>query len=91
MKLNVQGPYARGSEMNAIIDELREYAEAEGSELGEDCLWLLNGAQRVNFSAEFIKALGDEIKAQAKFFRENFYIQETKETQEYTVVELVQK
>ena len=67
--------------MKEIIEELREYAELEGSELGDSCEMLILIYQSYSecFSDEFLCAMEKEIRFQLQYFKDNSKIIEITE------------
>ena len=72
------------------LEELRKYAEADGTEMGEDCLWLLNCEGRAYLSSDFHRAAEAEIRAMLDWYQKNTEIRETVEVQKITVMELIE-
>ena len=76
--------------MTNPLEELKKYAEADGSEMGEDVHWLLNCEGRAFLSSDFHRAAEAEIKAMLDWYQKNTEIRETVKVQKITVMELVE-
>lgn len=75
----------------SVLDfkQLKEYAELEGSEVGEVCNLLLQiTSYRSYVSDEFIESLEKEMKAQLKNFKDNCKIITRKVKSTQTIKEL---
>jgi hypothetical protein len=60
-------------DIKKLIDELKEYADWEGSELGELCQLVLDAYHRAEYASSegFEKAMEEEIIALVNTFRNN--------------------
>lgn len=76
--------------MQEIKAKLLDFAEIEGSELGEYCNFLceLHHYYYMFDKTEFEKELEKEIKKQLKYFEDNFKIVEREETYTRKFIEL---
>jgi ribosomal protein S8 len=64
-----------GKEIEQICEELNEYAEVQGANLGDVCRMLTQLADYPGYiSDNFLKALHEEIKTKLKYFKENYEI-----------------
>jgi len=76
-------------EMLEICDALEEYAELEGSELGEACNLLITLTNfDYCFSESFNNSLVEEIKQQLQNFKDNSKITKKEVTRSYEVEQL---
>lgn len=75
--------------MNSKIMQLEEYAELEGSEIGESCMYLISLYRRRDYlSNHFINAVELEIDYQLDNFKENCRVVERESTHKYIIKEL---
>ena len=76
--------------MDKIIEELTEYAEAEGTEIGELCQFLITIRQYSDYflNNETKKAIEAEIKSQLQNFKDHSFFSYRTVKQEKIVREL---
>jgi len=74
------------SELEETVDELREYANMEETEVGEVCKFLLAVLEYESYvDEEFYNALIKEIKEQLQNFKENSVVVVEERTRKETI------
>jgi hypothetical protein len=74
------------SELEEMVDEIREYAGIEGTEVGEVCKFLLAVLEYESYvTEEFYASLVKEIKVQLENFKENSVIIKEERTHKETI------
>jgi len=80
----------RFDEVQEMANELEEYAEMEGTELGELCGTLCSLMNYFDYTRteEFESAVAAEIEQQLAYFKKHSKVVETEETHKHTVIDL---
>ena len=79
-------------EIHEAIEVLSEFAEHEGTELGEAWNYLLGLNQNADYiSSEFSQCIEETIIKEAEAAKKNFYFEKETFTREFEVVNLVSR